>query len=136
MLSQIYFGIPLWAWLIIIIIIITSYNNCSNSTNKKTETFADTTPHVVIISNYNTEWCGWSRKFQPEWDKFCASSELKQKTNITVKDVKCDNKNNEDLCGAADIPGFPSVVVEIDGKKTLYEGERTSIALIEFIKNL
>lgn len=138
MLNQIYFGIPLWAWLIISLIIIISYNNCSNLTNKKIDQFANITPPVITISNFNTEWCGWSKRFQPEWDTFSASNELKQKTNITVRDIKCDNKNNDIICKQYEdtIPGFPSVVVEVDGKRTLYNGERTSTALIEFIKSL
>ena len=132
MLSQIYFGVPLWVWLIIILIIIVGYNNCSNLT--KTEKFSNITPPNVTITNFNTEWCGWSKRFQPEWDKFCESEELKQKTNITVRDIKCDNTNNDIICN--NITGFPTVVVEIDDKRTLYDGGRTSNDLIEFIKNL
>ena len=150
MLSQIFFGMPLWVWLLIILIIVIGYNNCPNLTNTKpektektekpikTEKFADITPKAITITNFNTEWCGWSKRFQPEWDTFSKSNELKQKTNITVRDIKCDNKNNDIICKQyeEDIPGFPSVVIEIDGKRTLYDGDRTSVALIEFIKNL
>jgi thiol-disulfide isomerase/thioredoxin len=132
MLSQIYFGVPLWVWLIISLIIIVGYNNCSNLT--KTEKFSNITPPNVTITNFNTEWCGWSKRFQPEWEEFSKSNELKQKTNITVRDIKCDDPNNDIICN--NITGFPTVVVKIDGKRTLYDGGRTSNDLIEFIKNL
>jgi thiol-disulfide isomerase/thioredoxin len=87
----------------------------------------------VKVFNFNTSWCGWSKRFQPEWDKF---SKAVKDTNITAIDVKCDDDKNEELCLKYKVDGFPTVLIEVDGKVIPYKKERKSDTLIEFIKTL
>ena len=35
------------------------------------------------IFNFNTEWCGWSKRFQPEWDKFTQAVKANPNLNFT-----------------------------------------------------
>lgn len=76
-----------------------------------------------IIYNFNTSWCGYSRKFQPVWNTFVNS--IKASDNIKAIDVKCDNDENKLLCEKYDIPGFPSIIIVNDSDYELYEGSRT-----------
>ena len=126
-----FLGLPIWAWLFIIVILILSLE-CNN------ENFSDVKDSKKIkVLNFNTHWCGWSRRFQPEWDKFSESVKTNPKlVHIQAVDVKCDAKDNEMMCEAYQIPGFPYVLVEKDGKKIPYDGERTAEALETFVNTL
>ena len=100
----------------------------SNSANKNS--------NLIKVYNFNTSWCGYSVRFQPEWEKFEKEIELIDNLNIKAFDIKCDNTNNKQMCDDYEIPGFPSVIIEKDGKKINYNGLRTAVAIIETITNL
>ena len=92
----------------------------------------------IKMYNFNTEWCGWSKKFQPEWDAFMANVKSDNTLNsiVEVKDVKCDNDNNKELCADNNIQGFPTVVINVNGNNSKYDGPRTSEALMKKLKDL
>jgi thiol-disulfide isomerase/thioredoxin len=100
----------------------------SNSENK--------TSNLIKVYNFNTSWCGYSVRFQPEWEKFQKEIESIDNLNIEGYDIKCDNTNNKQMCDDYDIPGFPTVIIEKDNKKINYNGPRTATAIIEAIQNL
>ena len=86
------------------------------------------------VYNFNTSWCGWSKRFQPEWDAFTVA--CKTSKNIEAVDVKCDDDNNKDVCNKYNVPGYPYVIVEVDGDPRPYDGERTSDAIMGYIKTV
>ncbi len=148
MLNQKYFGLPLWVWLVVAGIVLYSYNQSisqsESATKPKAETqvkaekkekFADVANSKIKIFNFNTEWCGWSRRFQPEWNKFAetVASDPKFNSRVEAIDVKCDNPEKESMCEAYNVPGYPYVVAEIDGQRIPYDGERTASALLTFV---
>jgi hypothetical protein len=150
MFEEKYFGLPLWVWIIVIVIVGYSVlRSCEKplikSENKQEvkEKFADTVENtnkkpIVKIFNFNTEWCGWSRKFQPEWDAFMAwvKNPDNKMSHVQAFDVKCDNDSNKSLCEEYKVPGYPYVVIEVNGSRGSYEGERTKEALISFVSNI
>lgn len=89
---------------------------------------------VIIL--YYAEWCGYSRMFLPEWEKFekYAKDNL---TNIRVDKVRCEG-GNEAVCQQKGVEGYPTVILTLkNGKDITFTDERTSEKLIEFIrKNL
>jgi hypothetical protein len=142
MFEQKYFGIQLSLWLIIvgIIMILFSYNKSSvcaklpPRTELKKEKFAEIPKTKIKVFNFNTSWCGWSRRFQPEWDKFSNKVKSEPKlSHIETFDVKCDVSNNESMCEKYRVPGYPYIVIETNGKTNQYNGERTADALIKEI---
>jgi thiol-disulfide isomerase/thioredoxin len=101
----------------------------SNSENKKS--------NLVKVYNFNTSWCGYSVRFQPEWEKF--QKEVKARndlSNVKAYDIKCDNADNKQMCADYEVPGFPTVIIEKDGQKIDYNGPRTAESIIETLKNL
>ena len=74
MLDQKYFGLSLMTWIIIgiIFLYIIYCTTCMK------ETFSET-PKVKVF-NFNTKWCGYSTRFQPEWNKF--EKECKNMNNV------------------------------------------------------
>lgn len=86
-----------------------------------------------IIYNFNTEWCGFSQRFQPIWDNF---TNLMSSKNIKVLDVKCDDPNNQQLCKQFNVPGYPFVVLNIDGDLYEYKGPRQVDALVKFVNQM
>ena len=143
MLNQNCFCLPLWVWLVAIGIVV--YYYCYSPKNKlqpkpkpkeeKKEKFANVNNSRVKMLNFNTKWCGWSVRFQPEWDNFTKAVKDNSELNsrVEVIDVKCDDPANKRMCEEYKVPGYPYVIVEKDGNRTPYKGERTAQALLSFV---
>jgi thiol-disulfide isomerase/thioredoxin len=82
------------------------------------------------IYNFNTTWCRYSREFQPIWDQFTKENNI---NNLSIKDVKCDDESLE-LCNKYPVRGFPTVLLDINGKVVEYNGKRTVEELTNFVK--
>ena len=88
------------------------------------------------VYNFNTSWCGYSVRFQPEWNNVMKRiNQDKEMSNAKAYDVKCDQEENEELCAKYGIEGFPTVVLEKGNRRTMYNGPRTADAIIEQFKN-
>jgi hypothetical protein len=93
---------------------------------------------TIKMYNFNTSWCGWSTKFQPEWDKFMANVNSDNSLNgvVEVKDVKCDNDDNKQLAIDNNVQGYPTVVIINKGVSSHYTGPRTVEGLKEALRNM
>jgi hypothetical protein len=92
------------------------------------------TPKIKIY-NFNTKSCGWSIKFQPQWDLFM--QHLHQDPTlgyIEAYDVKCDEVNNISMCKKYNVPGFPYVIIEADGEQIEYSGNRSASDIMNHIQ--
>jgi thiol-disulfide isomerase/thioredoxin len=149
MLNQKYFGFPLWTWLVVIGFIIYYHTQKSQVVSekvvtseilsvKKVERFSDN--KKIKIFNFNTTWCGWSKKFQPEWDKFSQVVKTNSKySNVDVHDIKCDDINNEEVRKLSEeyqVPGFPYVVIDTDDDRYPYKGPRTADSLLQCVSDI
>ena len=136
MFEQNYLGLPLWVWLVIVgIVAFSCWKTTTKTTAESKESFTEATGNKIKVYNFNTTWCGWSKRFQPEWNKF--SDKVKSNSSLShveAYDVKCDDNQNKDICEEYEVQGFPTVIIEKDGKRTHYQGERTAEAIIEHIK--
>lgn len=142
--SENFYGLPLSTWLIIAGIILVFlgmifFSSKKSKQNKQVDNFGgnNSDPAPATIYNFNTSWCGWSTKFQPEWEEFTAAVESDPSLrHITVVDVKCDKSENEAKCKEFDVQGFPSVIIELADKVGSYKGPRTAKDLIEAARNI
>ena len=116
--------------------ILNSENKISNLTTKDILNSENKTSKLIKVYNFNTSWCGYSVRFHPEWKKF--EEEIKSINNLSIQafDIKCDNINNKQMCNDYEIPGFPTIIIEKDGKRINYNGLRTAEAIIDTIQNL
>lgn len=62
---------------------------------------------------FYTDWCGWSQKAMPEWEKL--EGELKQssrfgKTNVTPVRVNADE--DRETAQLYEVEGFPTIILE------------------------
>ena len=135
-----YYGLSLLSWLIILVLLIvfyfTMFPNESPIKNITNEKFSDTKEKINVY-NFNTEACGFSVRFQPEWKKF--EEEVKAKndlSNVHAYDVKCDDPANEQMCIDYQVPGFPTVVVEKGNNKKVLEGGAHVKTLIETVEKM
>ena len=134
------YGLSVTTWLImgiILLVILYIVFFHRKSTNKKPEKFKNSNGIPATIYNFNTSWCGWSTKFQPEWEEFSNLVDADPAlSNIKVMDVKCDNPDNDAKCKEFQVEGFPTVIIEVGDKVGTYKGARTAKDLIETVRNL
>jgi hypothetical protein len=136
------YGLPLFCWCLIAIVILvflfTTFSPLSSAEPfESCKSKTDIVSPKVKVFNFNTSWCGWSVRFQPEWKKF--ENEIKAKgdlSHVEAHDIKCDNPENDFLCKEYEVAGFPTVIIETDGKRGVYKGPREAMELVETIKSI
>ena len=85
-----------------------------------------------IIILYYANWCGHSKAFIPEWEKFENYAKQNMK-NVTVTKILCEGENAKQKCKG--VRGFPTVMLFSNNQANMYNGERTSDALIKFVNS-
>jgi len=84
------------------------------------------------ITLYYASWCGHSKQFMPEWNKFVKYTN-QYMPYIQVDTIECKEDNKE---ACKDVQGFPTIMlINQQNKQILYEGERTLEGLIKFVNN-
>lgn len=131
------FNLSILSWTMIIVVIVLFFfmNNDEEkfSEENKTEKEINVKKNNKIkVYNFNTLWCGYSRQFQPNWDKF---ADINDDSEVEIKDVKCDNQTNKELCGKYSIPGFPTVLFVKGDKIAEYSGDRSVEDLKSALEN-
>lgn len=127
-----YLGLPLWVWLVVIGMIM---YNCYLTTS--TELFTPDDSKIKIY-NFNTNWCGYSKQFQPEWDKFTDMTKSDSTlSNIVAIDVKCDgSEDDKKFCQSSGVEGYPYVAASIGGKMVPLNGQRSLDGIVAWAKKL
>jgi len=124
--------------LIVNIIVLLCCVKCHHSAKK--ESFSGTSKQETVVPQFGDEivlyyasWCGYSRIFLPEWEKFTqwANANAKQ---LKVTSTRCES-GNEEQCMEKGIRGYPTVVLyPKEGSEVVFNSERTSEKLIDFVK--
>ena len=142
------YGLPIWVWIVIALVLCGSIVIGSCGSNKK-DHFSNQAPvpepvesssqssdagNKIKVMNFNTEWCGYSKQFQGAWDEF--SSQANQMAGVEAVDVKCDQDENKQMCKEYEIPGYPSVIFEKNGERIEYEGLRSVDGLMSKLQEL
>jgi thiol-disulfide isomerase/thioredoxin len=92
------------------------------------EGFSDHGSEIVL---FHLPTCGHCKNMMPEWNKFQKAHENDPKVNVH----KIDCSKNPDTAEKNDVNGFPTIIKFKDGKKEVFEGERTAKALEGFLRD-
>jgi len=101
---------------------------CLNSSRQESMKSVGKEPINVVL--YYANWCGYSKQFLPEWNKFVIYAK-KNLPNVSVEEVVCEN-GKEKLCRDRGVKGYPSVLMYKNNKTILFEGKRDAQALVQF----
>ena len=86
--------------------------NQENSSNEKSD---------VTIKFFHAPWCGYCKRFYPEWER------LKEVLGSKFKDIKFEKINcdeNKMECLSAGVRGYPTLMFVIGDRTITYQGER------------
>jgi thiol-disulfide isomerase/thioredoxin len=82
---------------------------------------------------YYATWCGFSRMFLPEWEKF----EVVAKTrfpNLDIKQFKCED-GDEATCFQKGVEGYPTVILyPKNGTEVVFQSDRSAENLVKFVE--
>ena len=117
-----------YAILILLLIVVGGYFLFNWCQNKKSpfEMFSG----GAKLYFFYADWCGYCKKFKPEWAKLKAEPNL----GVQLEEVDCSNEAPA-LAKEYDVKGFPTLILVHSSNKVTYEGERSADAIISFIKD-
>jgi thiol-disulfide isomerase/thioredoxin len=85
------------------------------------------------IKLYYTTWCGYSRMFMPEWERFERMAR-EQVPYVRVTRVNCEDSGRS-ICNQENVEGYPTVVLCLkNGQKIKFNDDRKAENLLAFVK--
>ncbi len=96
---------------------------------------AEVKPNQANLYFFYTNWCGFSQKAMPEWEKLeekLESDGYFGKTRVTP--VKVDCEADQKKCTLYGINGYPTVVLESKSGLTDYTKRVTTSGLLDFLR--
>ena len=121
---------------LVLMLLIGLYCVCVKEMNLEQFVNLTNNDNEVLIVLFYTDWCGYCKKFKPEWQKAVDRYNGKTTNGKTVKFemVNCDEE--EELAKEYDIQGFPTVKILTNGSVEDFEGDRSLSGIANFIKTL
>lgn len=101
------------------------YNNHMSNT----EYFSDASGNKIVL--YYANWCGYSRTFLPEWEKF-ESFAREQLSEVAVEKILCEGSDAEKC---SHLKGFPTVILYKNNDAITFSGNRTTSDLVQFVRS-
>jgi thiol-disulfide isomerase/thioredoxin len=84
---------------------------------------------------FYTDWCGFSQKAMPEWEKL--EEKLKATPyfgNTEVKAIRVDAESDRATTLLYEVHAFPTIKLETSSILRDYEGKRTADSLMQFLR--
>ena len=104
------------------------------------EPFVSSPKREVPVGSANlyffyTDWCGFSQKAMPEWEKLeAALSKASVFGTTRVKPVRVNAEEDRKTALLYEVHGYPTIMLETSSVLSVYEGKRTSEALLQFLR--
>jgi thiol-disulfide isomerase/thioredoxin len=96
-------------------------NNKNANSNKKAK-----------LKLFYADWCGHCRNFKPIFDVDLKNEIDKLTIPVELEHVDCTEDNKE--ANKYDVSGFPTLILEVNGKPIQYNRERKVKNIVDFIK--
>lgn len=92
-------------------------------------------PNEARLTFFYTNWCGFSKKAMPEWEKL--EKKLQEtntfgKTHVTAVRVDCEQ--DATTCNLYDIQGYPTAKLETQDGLTEFKGAMKYEKLLQFLR--
>ena len=85
---------------------------------------------------FYTDWCGYSKKAMPEWEKLEAKLKESPVFGTTrVKAVRVDADQDRATTSLYGVEGYPTIKLETSSILTDYSGKRTSGEILAFLRD-
>ena len=88
-------------------------------------------PNEARLYFFYTNWCGWSKKAMPEWEKLETSSGYFGKTH--VKFVRVDAEADQATASLYEVDAYPTVLLETSDGIIPYKKQVTAKGLKDFL---
>lgn len=99
-------------------------------------------PKRVVPANeanlyfFYTDWCGFSQKAMPEWEKLEKVLETTPYFgNTHVKAVRVNADEDQATTSLYEVDGYPTVLLETSDSLSQFQGRRTQEHLLQFLRS-
>lgn len=85
---------------------------------------------------FYTDWCGYSQKAMPDWEAL--ESKLRESPvfgTTRVTPVRVNAEKDRATATLYEIEGYPTIKLETSSLLTTYDGKRTSVAILDFLRS-
>ena len=84
---------------------------------------------------FYTDWCGWSQKTMPEWEKLeGALRETPYFGTTEITPVRVNADEDRATAQLYEVDSYPRVLLETSDSLREFKGKRTSDGLLEFLR--
>jgi thiol-disulfide isomerase/thioredoxin len=93
-------------------------------------------PNQANLYFFYTEWCGFSQKAMPEWEKVEESLKMTPifgKTRVTP--VRVNAEEDRKTATLYEVEGYPTILLETEDSIYTFSGRRSHEGLLEFLRN-
>lgn len=122
---------PMNLFLITLVLLALIYYNYDKITNTMKNNNLMGGGEITTFTLYYVEWCPHCKVIKPEWKKLENDNDLK---HIKIEKINCEE--NESIVEEKNIEGFPTILLNTNGKEVAYNGERTYAEFKNYLVNL
>jgi len=84
---------------------------------------------------FYTDWCKHCQKSKPIWENSKSDNNFQQ-FNLNFVDINGENEENSELLQKYNIKEYPTIILEHDNKKIIFDANLTNETLMKFLTSV